>query len=205
MQLGEAPHPLSPGFTEAVRGLCAPRQRPFPNPRLSIGPSAALSGFAQDSAGAFVLLRDGVSSFCLGLRGWLCSGQAVHTQEVSPPRPAPAPHPHSCPLSSRTLSFPGAGSSLVWPPSSSFLQVGHSHLWGRPSQTPTKFLSSPSVGLEVTCSLLSMSAPFASVHGLPWWSMVGNPLAVQGCGVQSLVGEPRPRHPGASQPSCRSC
>lgn len=93
-------------------------------------------------------------------------------QEVSPPRPAPAPHPHSFPLASRMLSFPGAGSSLIWPPSSSFLQVGHSHLWGRPSQTPMKFLSSPSVGLKRwralfihVCTLRVSSGASLVVHG----------------------------------------
>lgn len=66
-----------------------------------------------------------------------------------PPVPCPcAPSPLLSPWHPRRCPSPELGAPSSGPLSSSLLQVGHSHLWGRPSQTPTKFLSSQPVGLK---------------------------------------------------------
>lgn len=141
---------------------------------------------------------------------WVSAAGSAQGRLSVPRRSAPRalpllPIPTPVPLASRMLSFPGAGSSLIWPPSSSFLQVGHSHLSGRPSQTPTKFLSSPPVGLKRwralfihVCTLRVSSGASLVVRG-------GESTCSAGMWVQSLVGEPGPQRHGASQPSCRSC
>ena len=171
-------------FPWAQEGVCGPHQRPFLHPRLSTGPSAALSGFAQDRMGAFMLLREGESSFCLRLSGWLCSGQAVRTQEeVRPPRPAPAPHPHSCPLGVLDAVLPWSWElPHLAPCSGSFLQVGHSHLWGRPSQTPTVSVLLACGPQEVACALYPPLYPPPQFRGFPGGPGVENPPPVQGCG-----------------------
>lgn len=108
---------------------------------------------------------------------WVSAAGSAQGRLSVPRRSAPRalpllPIPTPVPLASRMLSFPGAGSSLIWPPSSSFLQVGHSHLSGRPSQTPTKFLSSPPLGLKRWCALfnphLHPSRQFRGFPGGPW-------------------------------------
>lgn len=165
-------HPLSPGSRGTVWPLCAPHQRPFLHPRLSPGPPAALSGFAQDRVGAFMLLRDGVSSFCLGLSGWLCSAQAVGTQEeVSPLRPAPAPHPHSCPLGILDAVFPWSWELPRLAPCPVLSSRWDTPIFGGGLLSLPQSFCHPSLWASRggVCSL-STFAPFASVQGLAWWS-----------------------------------
>ena len=143
-----------------------------------------------------MLLRDGVSSFCLGLSGWLCSAQAVGTQEeVSPLRPAPAPHPHSCPLGILDAVFPWSWELPRLAPCPVLSSRWDTPIFGGGLQPPTKFLSSQPVGLKRwrvlfihLCTLRISSGACLVVQGL----RIHFQCRVW---VQSLVGELRPQMP----------
>ena len=64
----------------------------------------------------------------------------------------------------------------------------HPHLWA-------------SRGGVLSLSTSDPSCQFMGFPGGPWWGIHFS----AGMWVQSLVGEPRARRHGASQPSCRSC